>query len=227
MASGQVKGGGRVSPARKQLESIRDVAPARLHAALRLTGNVNSATAFALWSNNPAGVDIFDAASKITNQGNNPYNNWLASGAKPQFDVFPEAIGLYIGEGFPTNYPIKSVLAEHSMLTIVMPSGANLVKQQALTIPSGHMVEERYATADTTGSDKKLYETFGHTTAVGLFKVPEKIVFKEDQQLKAMLTIDALALAEINAISTALPSRGMLIEVVVYGKGALKVGTSR
>ncbi|WP_224371102.1 hypothetical protein, partial [Hyalangium versicolor] len=159
-AKGQGQGKQRISNAQKQIEKLRNVAPARLHAAFRMTGNVNSNTAFGKFNNGQ--VDIFKEASDFPVRiAENAYNNWLASGAKPVADVYPKAIGLYVGERFPGVLPIKAILAEHSILTIQLPSGAKVIKQPSLTIPAGVGVETRYATADSAGADKKLNETFG------------------------------------------------------------------
>jgi hypothetical protein len=228
-AAGQNKTTAGISPQAKALRQVRNAAPSqRLVAAWRLTGAATSTSAFGAWDSGP--VDIFAKAAGFATGKDSPYNNWLNSDSKPAFTVYPTSIGIFLGEALGnTTYPIKSVLAEHCYFELKMGSGSSPVRQQVATMPSGLGVETRYATADSTGADKRINETFGPSSPMQLYRLPPEIVFSETEQIRGFLHIDPLALSDLKTALTAytLPTRGALIEVVVYGEAKLKVGVTR
>jgi hypothetical protein len=220
-----VKGNKKVTE--KDIRNARNVGPARSYAALQLTGAYGSATGWGLFDNGGK-VDLFAEAAKHPNQGENPFNTWLTREARPIVDTYPAAIGIFFGEGLaPASYPIKSVLAENMLIDIKDNTGASVLRQTALTMPSGLEMVKSYSTADTAGADKRWVEMFGPSTPAGLFRLRKDAFFPESGQLRCLISIAPLALAELKATVGNFPSRGAQIGIVVYGRGAFKVSTTR
>jgi hypothetical protein len=224
---GQGQQQGRISAQAKELRKLRDVAPGRHYAAWKLTGAWNSATAWGAFDGGGK-VDIFAMAAAYSNQGENPYNSFLTREARPMFTIYPEAVGVYLSNDLThATVPVKSILCEHGVLDIKNTSGASIVRQNLLTLPSGLGIEQRYTSADTAGADKRMCESFGPMSPVGLFRLKKDTVFPEAEQLRAFLTIDPGALTDLKAMSGSAPGRGATIGIVFYGPGALRISTTR
>lgn len=235
MATKAAAAAGKMSKEQAQLRKLRNRTVGQRHwAAWKLTGNYNSATAFGAFST--AGyVDIIDKAAKNPRAMDSAYNNFLTQDGKPAFTVYGRSIGIYLGEALANStYPIKAVLAEHAYLDLKLASGASLVKQPLITMAAGFGVEQRYSTADTAGADKRVNETFGPLTPMGLLPLPDNTgqgtwAFPETEQIRANLTIEPNALTDILAALAAgsIPTRGAIIALCIFGDSALKVTATR
>ncbi|WP_338866297.1 hypothetical protein [Myxococcus stipitatus] len=219
-------GKGRVSSAAKEINSLRNVAPGRHWAAWRLTGTFNGATAFQMLQSGGQ-IDIFREAAKYPADGDNPYNNWLTAERKPRFTVYAEAVGVYLsnrlGDG---KVPVKAILAEHALLDLKNGAGASLCKQPLITLPSGFSIQEHNAITNTA-VDRRVAESFGPLSPMGMFKLPKDTVFGVNEQVSATLKVDPAAVAELMAMTGTLPGAGAIIAVCIFGPGALRIGTTR
>jgi hypothetical protein len=220
-------GGGRISEESKALRAKRNFSKQRLWAAWHLTGAYNGSNAFGAFDSGNK-VDLFEKASSYTGQGENPYNNFLTREARAQFVVYPKAVGIYLGEGLGlASLPVKSIIAEHSMVEFKVGSSGSIIRQPVITMPPGLGVEQRFATANTAGADARFSETFGPMSPVGLFTPPPDTVFPESEQLKCFLSMDPGALNDLKGMTGSLPGRGAVIAVVLYAEVGLRISPSR
>ena len=95
-------------------------------AAFVLTGaRSGTATGFGAWAQDGV-VDIFAKASQYERPGQNPYNTFLTADSKPQFPLYPEVAGLYLGSGLASIngadpnelQQVAAMILEHSTLEI-------------------------------------------------------------------------------------------------------------
>lgn len=205
------------------VRQLRNPTPFRGFAAARFSGAFSAATAFAAsrWENNQ--LDIFREAAAAPKGSKDLRNNWLDKSQKPTVDVFPRALGVYIGDFGVSTERILTILTENSQLIIEQDNTPRL-RQPLLTIPSGAAfarsvaaTREIQATAADVPAAQHFAESFGPSHPVGLHSLADNLVFEKGKELKAYLEVDGAALTYLRAIATEIPSHGAVIGVIVHG----------
>jgi hypothetical protein len=211
------------SQANQDLSALRNAAPARLYAGIPLSGALNS-TQTGLGQLVGNGFDVFAAAAKVQTVGENPYNNWLTAEGKPQTEVYPRAMGLYIGNMGDDADGIVSALVENMLVTLKKNNSA-LVIQPAFTVPSGLAVDRKPST--TKDNTTVVTERFGDVQPGSLFQFPQGTIFDTTEVLKCLLTPTAALVAFLAGLTGNFPAAGTTLGIVIYGSMGLRVNTQR
>ena len=217
----------RPDEADKAIAALRNPMPIRAFAAALFTGNRNSAaTGLAQITNGLATFDIFGQAAAIAPQGQNPYNNWLDSSAKPLFEFFPQAFGVYVGHmGDTAADDAAKILIETGQITI-QKQGQNIIaRQPLLTVAPGIGMDSTIV--DSSGLGPFYRTRNGQLGTQGIFALPKGIVFDKTTAINAFLNVSPLGATALAALAGAFPTEGAIIGVVFYGVGEFNIGASR
>jgi hypothetical protein len=200
------------SQANQDLSALRNAAPARLYAGIPLSGALNS-TQTGLGQLVGNGFDVFAAAAKVQTVGENP-----------QTEVYPRAMGLYIGNMGDDADGIVSALVENMLVTLKKNNSA-LVIQPAFTVPSGLAVDRKPST--TKDNTTVVTERFGDVQPGSLFQFPQGTIFDTTEVLKCLLTPTAALVAFLAGLTGNFPAAGTTLGIVIYGSMGLRVNTQR
>lgn len=201
-------------------------AHADLWTAMRLTGTRSSTvTGWGQWTDTKR-VDIVQKAIEFPNHGENPYNNWLNPQGQPSFNVYPEVVGLYMGEGFGSrdaadNQDVKRILIEHSLLHVKTQSGNIFAIQPTLTLAPGVGLMTYTTDAQVTT------EQFGPLSPAGMFRLPDITAFSTKDTPQLLFQIDAAAQAELVSMAGSFPDPGCIIAVRMIGKATYNRNSGR
>ncbi|MFA6031206.1 MAG: hypothetical protein WC969_15240 [Elusimicrobiota bacterium] len=217
----------RPGPDDAAIAKLRNPMKVRLFAAAEFTGARNSAaTGLAQITANNNGFDIFRAAAAFQPQGQHPYNNWLDISAKPLFQFFPEAIGVYVGGmGDSATDDVGKILVETCQLTLQKQSQGVILRQPLLTVPPGVGVDS--VITDSSGLGPFWRSRNGQLGTQGLFPIPKGVVFDKETALNAFLSTTANGATALAALAGNFPTEGAIIGVVMYGVGEFNIGAQR
>lgn len=218
----------RPDKADQAIAGLRDPRKVRAWAAAQFTGTfANTNTGLGqIQIGNGSGLDVFAQASTQPNPGQHPYNNWLGSDAKPLFEFFPEAVGVYIGGfGDSAAVDIGKIIAETCILTIQKEGQGAILRQPLLTVPAGVGLESRGW--DSSGLGPFFRTRNGQLGTQGLFPIPRNVVFDKVTSLNAYINTTVQGAAAIAALAGSFPTEGGIIAVELYGVAELNIGAQR
>lgn len=215
-----------LSNADRMVRNLRNKTSFRGYTAADFSGSFASDKAFSKKRWNNGQLDIFKEAANAPKSNKDPRNNWLGGDSKPVMDVFPDAVGLHIGNFGFLSGQIVSLLTEHAQLVIEQESSV-ILRQPLLTIPSGMGYSRSIAAAPQQETPEVLVsESFGPLVPTGLFQLASNTVFETTKILKAYLQVEDEVLDHLRGITEELPAYGARIGIVVYGTAEYRVGAT-
>lgn len=191
----------------------------------KLTGaRSHATTGWGKW-NSTKTVDIAQVAAAQDNPGDNIYNNWIAQGQHPRYDVLPSHLGIYLGAGLASQDPadfqyVKSLILENSRFELKTTAAKTVLLQPCLSLHAGAGILQ--STTDLFA----FTEQHGPVVPQGMYEIPQS-GYSEGRQdfqilttetVQMMFSLDPDAQAELVAMTGSFPDQGALISVRMMGR---------